>query len=421
MKKWWIGFIFLIVFLVEIFIFVFMIIPSKEIKQDVVAVNEVVNSLKNDWNTIDEHINETKCEYVVLNNKDEVIYKTKEGISDSINLAIEHQDTILFIEIDNQIVGRVIIYNTSSEVLMEQKRVASILFSVVTIIQVGLCGGYFLLIYKNMIMPFHRLKGFAESIAGGNLDAPLTMDRMNIFGAFTESFDIMRSELKKARLAEAKANISKKELVAKLSHDIKTPVASIKAAAEVGQTLAKEKKLKENYTQIVTKADQINVLINNLFTATLEELEQLNVSAIDMNSQVVKDMLKAADYLGFARIPDIPECMVYIDKLRLQQVFDNIFANSYKYANTKIEVKTKVLDSILEIHIEDFGKGVLEEELPLLKEKFKRGSNANTIEGAGLGLYISDYFMKEMNGNLIIENGKHGLKVIVCLSLSGTI
>ncbi|MDE5855923.1 MAG: HAMP domain-containing histidine kinase, partial [Anaeroplasmataceae bacterium] len=397
--------------------FVFMVLPSKEIKQDVVAVNEVVNSLKRDWNSLEEHTNETKCEYVVLNEKDEVLYKTKEGISESVNQAIEHQDTILSIEIDNQDVGRVIIYNTSREVLAEQKRVASILFSVAIIIQIGLCGGYFLFIYKNMIRPFHKLKGFAENIAGGNLDAPLTMDRMNIFGAFTESFDIMRSELKKAKLAEAKANISKKELVAKLSHDIKTPVASIKAAAEVGQTLAKEEKQKENYNQIITKADQMNVLVNNLFTATLEELEQLSVSAIDTNSQVIKAMLKTADYLGFASIPDIPECMICMDKLRLQQVFDNIFANSYKYANTKIDIKTKVLDSVLEIYIEDFGGGVLKEELAFLKEKFKRGSNAKAIEGAGLGLYISDFFMKEMNGNLTIENGEHGLRVIVQLRL----
>ena len=60
----------------------------------------------------------------------------------------------------------------------------------------------------------------------------------------------MRSELKKARLAEAKANESKKELVAKLSHDIKTPVASIKAVSEVGIALAGNEKDKGNYGQI---------------------------------------------------------------------------------------------------------------------------------------------------------------------------
>ena len=54
---------------------------------------------------------------------------------------------------------------------------------------------------------------------------------------------------------------------------------------------------------------------------------------------------------------------------------------------------------------------------PLLKEKFRRGSNIKNIEGAGLGLYISDYFMKEMHGRLMIENGQNGLRVTVILAV----
>lgn len=60
----------------------------------------------------------------------------------------------------------------------------------------------------------------------------------------------------------------------RLSHDIKTPVASIKAASEVGLALSGSERLRDNYTQIIRKADQINTLITNLFTATLEELQQ---------------------------------------------------------------------------------------------------------------------------------------------------
>ena len=57
---------------------------------------------------------------------------------------------------------------------------------------------------RAVVRPFRQLKDFARRVAGGNLDIPLEMDRGNLFGAFTESFDIMREELKKARLAEAK-------------------------------------------------------------------------------------------------------------------------------------------------------------------------------------------------------------------------
>ena len=177
--------------------------------------------------------------------------------------------------------------------------------------------------------------------------------------------------------------------------------------------------------------------MTNLFSATLEELQQLPVKPVHIESGQIKAMIENADYLHRANIPEIPACLVYADALRLQQVFDNLFANSYKYARTAISVTAEKADHRIEICIEDFGGGVqdgyfgtrpdmtergggvLQEELPALKEKYKRGSNAKNIEGAGLGLFISDYFMKEMHGGLLLENGEHGLKVIVTLALSG--
>lgn len=157
------------------------------------------------------------------------MYKTRSGLSESLNTAISHKDTILDIKIGELIVGKLIIYNNDALILQSEKQ--TVIFAVITaiLLQCGICAGYFFYIQCKIIKPFRKLKRFAERIAKGNLDIPLEMDRHNLFGAFTESFDIMRSELKKARIAEARANTSKKELVAKLSHDIKTPVASIKA------------------------------------------------------------------------------------------------------------------------------------------------------------------------------------------------
>ncbi len=228
----------------------------------------------------------------------------------------------------------------------------------------------------------------------------------------------MRDQLKKARLAEAKANAAKKELVAKLSHDIKTPVASIKAASEVGAALAVDDKNRENYRQIIQKADQINTLVTNLFSATLEELQELSVTPLDVKSEELRTLLENADYLHRAALPAIPDCLLFADRLRLQQVFDNIFVNSYKYAGTNIDVAAALQDGYLTVSVEDHGGGVNESELPHLKEKFKRGSNVEGIEGAGLGLYISDHCMREMGGRLVLENGVTGLKVVVWIALS---
>lgn len=297
-----------------------------------------------------------------------------------------------------------------------QKRTAIIIFSVAAAAQCCACVLYAFYIDRRVVKPFKKLKGFAERVAGGNLDIPLEMDRRNLFGAFTESFDIMRSELKKARLAEAQAQQSKKELVAKLSHDIKTPVANIKAVSEVGLAVTENGKDRENYGRIIGKADQINTLVTNLFTATLEELQQLTVTPTSLESKQVKAMLENADYLRRAKLPDIPDCILYADGLRLQQGFDNIFANSYKYAKTEILVSARENGNYIYIVIEDAGGGVDESELPALKEKFRRGANAVGTEGAGLGLYIFDYFMKEMHGELSVENGTRGLKVTIALA-----
>ncbi|MDE5991780.1 MAG: ATP-binding protein, partial [Oscillospiraceae bacterium] len=165
----------------------------------------------------------------------------------------------------------------------------------------------------------------------------------------------------------------------------------------------------------------INTLVTNLFSATLEELQQLTVEPTDMESGELSEMLESADYFHYAEIPAVPDCLIFADKLRLQQVFDNIFANSYKYANTEIDVKILLSQNRLSVKIEDYGGGVSKEEIPFLKEKFKRGKNSENIDGAGLGLYISDCFMKEMGGELVIENGQHGLAATILISLSGTI
>ena len=410
---------FVLVCIAEIIALIVFAVQMPDFSQDTVAVNEVVQSVTHDFNSIDEHKNSTALDYVVLDNDDKVIYKTQSGLSESINAAISHRDTVLDITVDNAVVGKVIIYDDGVQTLQSQKQTAITVLSVAIAVSGGVCIGYAVYMHVTVIRPFKKLKGFAERVAGGNLDIPLEMDRQNLFGAFTESFDIMRSELKKARIAEAQAQQSKKELVAKLSHDIKTPIASIKAVSEVGLAVAKSEKDKANYTQIIGKADQINTLVTNLFTATLEELQQLTVTPTNIESPRVKTMLENADYLHKADIPELPECLIYADGQRLQQVFDNIFANSYKYAKTEISVTAQRADNRLDIIIEDFGGGVPNEELPVLKEKFKRGSNSFNTEGAGLGLYISDYFMKEMQGGLNIENGAHGLRATVTLLLSG--
>lgn len=418
-----------ILFAVQITVLLVFSFQKIDTAQDTVSVNEAVHSVQNDWDIIGRHKNLTDLDYVVLDQEGRVCHRTKPGLSETLHAAVLHRDTILDLESNGRTVGKIIIYNNSHIYYQNHQQKVILFLSAALTVQAVICILYFTYFSYTILGPFEKLKGFAERIALGNLDIPLEMDKRNLFGAFTEAFDIMRTELKKARAAEAKANESKKELVANLSHDIKTPIASIKAVSEVGIQLTDNENIQNKYKQIIQKTDEINTLITNLFTAALEELSHLNVTPEAVESHELKALLENSDYLSRARISNIPDCLIYADRLRLQQVFDNIFANSYKYADTSIDVTISADSSCsdvprdyacaqyIAICIEDYGGGAADEELPLLKEKFRRGSNIKNIEGAGLGLYISDYFMKEMHGRLMIENGQNGLRVTVILAV----
>lgn len=408
-----------LVLAVELAALALFAVRDTDSRQDAVLVNEAVHSVQTDWGRLEEHERLEGLDYVVLDADGRVLYRTGEGLSESVNQAVIHRDTILDIRSDGRTVGKIIFSNDSERSFRVRKQKAVFILAAAMLVQCLVCAAYDSYINRRVIRPFQKLQGFAERVAGGNLEVPLDMDRRNIFGAFTESFDLMRSELKKARRAEAEADAAKKELVAKLSHDIKTPVASIKAASEVGAALAEDEKIRENYMQIIRKADQIDTLISNLFSATLEELRQLPVTPGDMESRELEELLENADYLHRASVSAVPDCILYVDRLRLQQVFDNLFANSYKYAGTGILVTFYREENRLAVCVEDRGGGVGEEELPFLKEKYRRGSNAEGVEGAGLGLFISDWFLREMQGELLLENGKEGLKVTAFIPLSG--
>jgi len=272
---------------------------------------------------------------------------------------------------------------------------------------------------RNVLAPFRKLRMFARNVAMGNLDVPLEMDRQGSFGAFTESFDLMREELKKARENERAADRSKKELVASLSHDIKTPVASIKATTELMLVSATDEKERAQLERIESKAEQINTLITDMFHATLEELQALSVTVAEVHSTALPRLIENADHKGFVSPFDIPNCIVLADTVRLQQVFDNVIGNSYKYAGTDISVQADFDGPFLVIIIEDRGPGSPEDELPLLTNKFYRGNNAAEKSGYGLGLHISKTLLEDMSGDLKCENRPHGFAVTIRLRLAG--
>ncbi|MDO5292509.1 MAG: HAMP domain-containing sensor histidine kinase [bacterium] len=313
--------------------------------------------------------------------------------------------------------GAIVVYSDTKSKLSMIKKTIGITFFVLMTVLLLLNIGYVLYLERTLLHPFNELKVFARHVAAGNLDLPLKKDRGNAFGEFTESFDLMREELAKAKENERKLNESKKELIASLSHDIKTPLASIKAMAELLTVACKEEKQRTKLVAISDKVDHIQVLVNNLLHSTLEELKEIKVETEEcMSTQLVK-MIKEADDRGLVSAISIEDSLVYCDQIRMQQVFDNIISNSYKYANTRIEVESYVEDGYLQIEVRDYGSGVSDMERLLVVKKYYRGKNGEGKSGAGIGLYISQYFMQKMQGDLEILPSKQGFVVGLKLKL----
>ena len=353
-------------------------------------------------------------DFAVIDREGNLLFASKEDMATSVSAATTHYDVIRNIEKDGVPVGYLLVHNSYLELQSKRDLRQALMMGVLLLAMLLMSLGYFIFLRNRVVKPFDKMKSFATRVASGDLETPLEMDRGHVFGAFTESFDIMREELAASREREAAAVQSRKELVAELSHDIKTPVASIKAMADVMSLTARDDAERETIAAINGKADQIDHLISNLFHATLEELEQLEVKPEEISSTEILQMIRDADYRKMVLQPELKDAVVLADRLRINQVISNIIANSYKYANTQIRINSAYEGSgpqYLMIEISDLGGGVPEEELELVTGKFKRGSNAKGKDGSGLGLYISKYFMEKMEGSLECFNRDGGFAV----------
>lgn len=276
---------------------------------------------------------------------------------------------------------------------------------------------------KDILEPFERMKFFAKEVAAGNLDLPLQMENEEYFGAYTESFDIMREEIKKSREQEYRANVSKKELVATLSHDMKTPISSMKVMTEV--LLARlergnldEEEAKDKLLRIYGKLGQIDTMISDMFQSTLQELGEMKVTCQEVSSVCLLEILDHADYEKKLTAKKLPECLLFIDEFRMAQVFGNIIQNSYKYADTRIFVDYEIQDGFLVMKIKDEGPGVPPQERERIFQKFYRGMNdREKVSGTGLGLYICKELMEAMDGGIECIDQEKGFGLLLYIPL----
>jgi len=280
----------------------------------------------------------------------------------------------------------------------------------------------FTYVYFAILRPFDKMKDFAGKIAGGNFDVPLDYERSNYFGAFTWAFDSMRREITKARSCEKEAIENNKTVIATLSHDIKTPIASIRAYAEgleANMDTSPEKRAK--YLNVMMKkCDEVSKLTNDLFLHSLSDLDKLkmNPEEIELSGlidNVVEELTAKQRDVHFTKSDEIVYVMA--DANRLTQVLENLINNARKYAKSEIDITITQQDGQTVICVRDHGNGIPDEDVPFIFDKFYRGKNCGDEQGSGLGLYIVKYIMEQMQGSVSLYNHDDGLEVTLSLPL----
>lgn len=285
----------------------------------------------------------------------------------------------------------------------------------------------FLLVYIIILRPFDELQDFAEEIANGNLDKKIEYKRVNMFGEFTWAFDHMRNELIRSRKCEAEAIENNKTVVATLSHDIKTPIASIRGYAEaITMSMDSAPERRERYAEvIIRKCDDVTRITNDMFLHSIHDLDKLtlkqeNIALSELLEETIESLSGNAD--DIRRINEFSQGHTLGDRGRVAQVIENIITNSRKYAaGSPIRVSTHIEqeDGYYVVAIADEGPGIPDEDMPFIFNKFYRGGNVKDAPGAGLGLYIVKFIMEQMEGDVKLANSKDGLTVSLMFKLQG--
>lgn len=275
-------------------------------------------------------------------------------------------------------------------------------------------------IYAAILRPFDKMKVFAEKIAQGNFDIPLQYERSNYFGAFTWAFDSMRREITKARACEREAIENNKTVIATLSHDIKTPISSIRAYAEgleANMDTTPEKRAKY-LSVIMRKCDEVSHLTNDLFLHSLSDLDKLKITPVEFEisefmKNAIEELSAEQNDVHYSN-PDF-SAIVSADKNRMVQLTENLVNNARKYAKSEIEVFLTQSEGYVQIHFRDYGTGIPDKDMPFIFNKFYRGENCGNEQGSGLGLYIVKYVTEQMNGMILLYNHPDGLEAVIRL------
>ncbi len=285
-------------------------------------------------------------------------------------------------------------------------------------------------ISRSILIPLKKLRIGSRKIKDGELDFKVDYNKSDEFGTLCRDFDEMRGHLKVSVEERLRYEKYRTELLSGISHDLRTPLTSIKGYIEglidgIADTPDKQKRY---YNAIHTRANDMEGLVDNLSTYTHLENGQdhYDFKCLELNDYLdkvireyqidsVSNKVKIQCDFTEKKLP------VRIDDQKLHRVILNIFSNSIKYRikeNSFIKVETGQNDGYAIMRIMDDGPGVNSEDLQHIFECFYRGDASRTRpgDGSGLGLSIVKQIVEGHNGKLKAEN-RGGLSITIWIPL----
>jgi signal transduction histidine kinase len=231
-----------------------------------------------------------------------------------------------------------------------------------------------------------------KRISKGDFSVSLPKLGKNEIGELGESIKVLASDL------EILKN-ERNEFLASISHELRTPLTYIKGYADIARRQDTAEQDRANYLGIIfEESEKLSKLVKELFN--LAKMDENNFSIekeeIHLRPYLQTIIEKVSPALKENHMDLILECpgVLYaqIDPIRFEQVILNLLDNARKYSepNTKIAVKVRQEDGKVHIKVQDEGKGIPEEDLPRIFERFYRVDKSRTraLGGTGLGLAI---------------------------------
>ncbi len=275
-------------------------------------------------------------------------------------------------------------------------------------------------LYLSIIIPLDRLKLVANNVRDGNLDFEIPTGGRDEFSEVMTDFEDMRRRLKDSADERLKNDAEEKELIRNISHDLKTPLASIRGYAEglrdgVARTPEKQQKY---ILTICNKTEDMDRLINELTLYSRLDTNRIPYNFIDLSvrayfNDCVRELSLDLDAqnirLDYNYHPD-EDMIITADPEQLKRVVNNIISNSVKYMEPgrpgRIRIDIYDEGEYAHIAIADNGRGIAASDLSKIFDRFYRTDRARNSRtgGSGIGLAIVRKIITDHGGKIWAES-----------------